>query len=137
MAGKRDIKISVKLGKITDTIDKTKAHDIRTMRNVSFKNKSEGVSVVMKAEKKLHPLKNWTKDMFNEKEDMVLLLEVPEVIQSKITDYNDSTPLKKTPVKKKSTKKKQPAKKAPVKKKIVEKEKIKDDIEEEELELEF
>ena len=135
MAGKRDIKISVKLGKITDTIDKTKAHDIRTMRNVSFKNESEGVSVVMKAEKKLHPLKNWTKDMFNEKEDMVLILEVPEVIQSKITDYNDTTPVKKPA--KKPAKKKAPAKKKPVKKKIVEKEKIKDDIEEEELELDF
>ena len=133
MVGKRNITINIKLGKIIDSTDKTKAYDVRTMRNVSFKNIDEGVSVVFKSEKKNSPFKNWTKDMFNEKEDMVLLLEVPEVIQSKITDYNDNTPLKKTPVKKKSTKKKQSAKKAPVKKKIVKEEKI----EEEELELEF
>ena len=90
LVGKKELNIDLVCKGISDTITPpTKKFGVRTIRKVTFVNEGRGVNIVIKAEKKVHPLRHWNGEMLKEDEGMLMLLEVPEVKQKKITDFDE------------------------------------------------
>lgn len=83
MAGKFEYTVDLKLVFLRDKDDKTKKYGKRKIRTIQFKNESEGVIFTWTKKMSEHPLKDWTEEMLDEEEDMVLLLELPFPKQKK------------------------------------------------------
>lgn len=85
----KEIIVSLNLKRISPQIYETKKEGVKEILTVTLENKNEGVTVTIKGNKASHPLRKWDKRIFEEEEEIVMTLSVPNMNQKKITDFKE------------------------------------------------